>query len=133
MLRNGEVVELHHNFVAVGDVLVLKYGKLVPVDGLIFMANEVTANEAAMTGESEERRKLPFEQCMKYKEEKEQEATNSGKEQEKSSHSLPSPVMLSGTNVQSGDGRMISCVVGDLSAYGEILLLTKRKDPSTPL
>ena len=41
--------------------------------------------------------------------------------------------MLSGTTCQSGDGRMLSCVVGDLSALGEILSTTKRRDPTTPL
>ena len=73
-MRNGEVVELHHNYIAVGDILILKYGKEIPVDGLIFMANELTTNEAAMTGESDERRKQPYEQCAKQKLDKELEA-----------------------------------------------------------
>ena len=54
-------MELHHNFIAVGDISILKYGKEIPVDGLVFMANELTTNEAAMTGESDERRKQPYE------------------------------------------------------------------------
>ena len=41
--------------------------------------------------------------------------------------------MLSGTSCQSGEGRMLECVVGDLSALGEILAKTKRRDPTTPL
>ena len=73
-MRNGEVVELHHNYIAVGDILILKYGKEIPVDGLIFMANELTTNEAAMTGESDERRKHSFEHCTKYKLDKELES-----------------------------------------------------------
>jgi P-type E1-E2 ATPase len=74
VLRNGEVEELHHNFISVGDILILKYGKEIPVDGLIFMANELTTNEAAMTGESDERRKQSFEQCTKHKLDKEFES-----------------------------------------------------------
>ena len=73
-MRNGEVEELHHNFIAVGDILILKYGKEIPVDGLVFMANELTTNEAAMTGESDERRKQSFEQCTKHKLDKELES-----------------------------------------------------------
>ena len=38
------------------------------------MANELTTNEAAMTGESDERRKQSFEQCTKHKLDKEFEA-----------------------------------------------------------
>ena len=40
------------------------------MDGLIFMANEVTTNEAAMTGESDERRKVLYDQCIKIRETK---------------------------------------------------------------
>lgn len=70
VLRNGEIKEIHHNYIAVGDILCFEYGNEIPVDGLIFMANEVTTNEAAMTGESDERRKIPHEQCIKVKETK---------------------------------------------------------------
>ena len=38
------------------------------------MANELTTNEAAMTGESDERRKQSFEQCTKHKLDKELES-----------------------------------------------------------
>lgn len=69
-MRDGTISVTHHNFIAVGDVLCFEYGNEIPVDGLIFMANEVTTNEAAMTGESDERRKVLYDQCIKVKETK---------------------------------------------------------------
>ena len=41
--------------------------------------------------------------------------------------------MLSGTSVASGEGRMMSIVVGEASALGEISAQLKKRDSSTPL
>ena len=90
--------------------------------------------EAAMTGESDARIKEPNSVCVQLMNDKQhQSAKHTYHTTEKESHALPSPVMLSGTNCQSGEGRMLACVVGDLSALGEILAKTKRRDPTTPL
>lgn len=98
------------------------------------MASQLTTMEAAMTGESDARIKEPTSVCVQLMNDKQhQSAKHTYHTTEKESHALPSPVMLSGTNCQSGEGRMIACVVGDLSALGEILAKTKRRDPTTPL
>ena len=55
--------EIHINHLHVGDILHLKYGMVIPVDGIVFQCNQLTTNEAAMTGESDERRKETFETC----------------------------------------------------------------------
>ena len=63
-MRDGQINDLHHNFICVGDMIILKYGKEIPVDGVFLGGNQLTTNEAAMTGESDERRKESFETCM---------------------------------------------------------------------
>ena len=63
-MRDGVINDLHHNFICVGDIIILKYGKEIPVDGVFLGGNQLTTNEAAMTGESDERRKESFETCM---------------------------------------------------------------------
>jgi magnesium-transporting ATPase (P-type) len=100
-----EPVELHINHLHVGDIVSLQYGKVIPVDGLLIAGNQVTTNEAAMTGESDERRKEPIEVCMQRRAERGEVDIN--KVRPEDSHALPSCLMLSGTDVASGDGRML--------------------------
>jgi len=38
VLRNGEIIEIHHNFLHVGDVINVELGMANPVDGIIFQA-----------------------------------------------------------------------------------------------
>lgn len=66
----------------------------IPVDGLVLHAHGITANEAAMTGESEEVKKDTVANCMQRM--SEHEATG---EQSRGSHDLPSPILLSGTAI----------------------------------
>lgn len=87
-----------------------------------------------MTGESDERRKEPYENCMKRHADKNHlSSKNTYHTSANEAHALPSPVVLSGTNIAGGDGRMISLVVGEASALGEILAKTKKRDQKTPL
>ena len=80
-----------------------------------------------MTGESDERRKEPYDTCMARHEDPQVSDKVTYKETNKA-HILPSPLILSGTSVAGGTGRMLTTVVGDLSALGEILLQTKKRD-----
>jgi len=65
----------------------------IPVDGLVIKCSGVMANEAAMTGESDELKKEPFDFCMAKLEEKKAEL--GGKKG--GAHDVTSPVLLSGT------------------------------------
>ena len=50
------------------------------------------------------------------------------------SHSVPSPIMLSGTSIITGEGWMMVMVVGDSSCLGKIReVLAKDEDGPTPL
>ena len=52
-----------------GDIIYLRYGHDVPVDGIFLSGNQFTTGEAEITGDRDESRKETFETCMKRKEE----------------------------------------------------------------
>lgn len=56
-MRNGQIEDVHHNYLHVGDIIFVDYGMKIPVDGLVLSATQLTCDEAAMTGESDEMRK----------------------------------------------------------------------------
>jgi len=55
---------IHVNYLHVGDIVHLAYGDVVPVDGLLISGSQLTTNESAMTGESDERLKEPLDICL---------------------------------------------------------------------
>ena len=126
-----EPMEIHTNNLHVGDILHLKYGMVIPVDGILLSGSQVKTDEAAMTGESDERVKELSEVCMDRRAEK--GVVDMKKLDKTEAHALPSPIMLSGTNVNSGDGRMLVIMVGDNSALGQIMSKLKKKQTDTPL
>lgn len=125
--------ETHFNWLHVGDIIKLKYGDIIPVDGFLISGNQLTTNEAAMTGESDERRKEPLEVCLQRREELAAEGITMKTTSKADAHHLPSPLILSGTSVASGEGTMIALMVGDSSALGEIMAKLEVRPQATPL
>jgi len=62
-VREGKEITLHHDMILVGDVLKIKAGMNIPVDGLIIRSSGVCTNESAMTGELEEMKKEALNVC----------------------------------------------------------------------
>lgn len=56
-----------------GDILKVKGGMNIPVDGVLLRSSGVQCNEAAMTGESDELKKDNMEGCEARQEEKDAE------------------------------------------------------------
>lgn len=52
--RNKKAKKIHFNDVRVGDILKIKAGMNIPVDGIVIKGSGITTNESAMTGEPEE-------------------------------------------------------------------------------
>ncbi len=50
LVKNGTEVEVHHSDVTVGDVIRIRKGSLIPIDGTI-VKGDALINEATMTGE----------------------------------------------------------------------------------
>lgn len=117
-MRNKSIEQLNPECLQVGDIVHLRTGDVVPVDGICIKSNQIMTNEAAMTGESDERRKEPLELCLSLRADAEKDEV---KKDENDHHALPSPVILSGTSVENGSGVMLVIVVGKQSALGQIM------------
>lgn len=115
MIRSGKEFDINFNDIKVGDICKIRNGMDVPVDGIVLHGSGVQVSEAAMTGESDEMPKDSLEKCALKKKEKLEEL---GKGEKLNAHSVPSPVLLSGTQITTGEGWFVVTVVGDYSAIG---------------
>jgi len=102
VLRNGKAEIIHHNHLHVGDIMNVEYGMAVPVDGIVLKAAQLSVDESAMTGESDEMKKDILKVCLSRLADK----LGEGKAMDAmtKSHELPSPLLLSGTNIAGGEG-----------------------------
>ena len=93
-----------------------------PVDGIIYQATQLAADESAMTGESDEMKKETLFFCKQRRDEKNAENPK-GDENNKMSraHEISSPLILSGTSIAGGEGKMICLMVGADSCIGQII------------
>ena len=73
VVRGKKEYKIHHNDIEVGDVVKIKVGMNIPVDGVVVTGSGITANESAMTGEPDELQKETLEICKLRKEEKDEE------------------------------------------------------------
>jgi len=127
------MVVLHHNHLHVGDIIQVNYGMNIPVDGLLINSSQLLCDESAMTGESDEIKKERQEKCMRIKHEKEADVNKTTVGTISRKHDLPSPILMSGTSISQGEGKMICIMVGDNSCLGEIIKKLKVRPEVTPL
>jgi Ca2+ transporting ATPase len=84
VIRAGEVRQIPVGDIVVGDVCQVKYGDLLPADGILIHSNDLKLDESSLTGES--------------------------KLVKKGEHI--DPMLLSGSYVMEGSGKMIVTAVG---------------------
>ncbi|TYZ61116.1 hypothetical protein PybrP1_005092 [[Pythium] brassicae (nom. inval.)] len=101
VVRGGEPVEVNKWDLVVGDVVRIGVGDILPADGLAFEASELHIDESAMTGESD----FVAKGC----DDAQQHA----------------PVLLAGTRVMEGFGKMLVLCVGEHSQYGSMMTLIR--------
>uniref|UniRef100_A0A915Q633 Calcium-transporting ATPase n=1 Tax=Setaria digitata TaxID=48799 RepID=A0A915Q633_9BILA len=95
VIRGGNQIQIVVNELVVGDIAQIKYGDLLPADGVLVQSNDLKIDESSLTGESDQIRKSPeFD-----------------------------PMLLSGTHVMEGSGKMIVTAVGVNSQTGIIMTL----------
>ncbi|KAI6197271.1 Calcium-transporting ATPase [Aphelenchoides besseyi] len=114
VIRNGQATELNPKELVVGDILQVKYGErsnnereymimfvgdLLPADGVVIQCHELQLDEASLTGETDHLKKSPD----------------------------GDPLLLSGTNVMEGSGKMIITAVGENSQTGIVMSLLNDK------
>ncbi|XP_051946908.1 plasma membrane calcium-transporting ATPase 3b isoform X2 [Xyrauchen texanus] len=95
VVRNGNVIQIPVAEMVVGDMAQIKYGDLLPADGILIQGNDLKIDESSLTGESDHVQK------------------SSDKD----------PMLLSGTHVMEGSGRMLVTAVGVNSQTGIIFTL----------
>ncbi|XP_073816254.1 plasma membrane calcium-transporting ATPase 3-like [Musca autumnalis] len=100
IIRGGEVCQISIGDIVVGDIAQVKYGDLLPADGILIQSNDLKVDESSLTGESDHVKK--------------------GTDQD--------PMVLSGTHVMEGSGKMVVTAVGVNSQAGIIFTLLGATD-----
>ncbi|XP_026881675.2 plasma membrane calcium-transporting ATPase 3a isoform X4 [Electrophorus electricus] len=95
VVRNGTVLQIPVADMVVGDVAQVKYGDLLPADGVLIQGNDLKLDESSLTGESDHVHKAADKD----------------------------PMLLSGTHVMEGSGKMVVTAVGINSQTGIIFTL----------
>ncbi|XP_038955470.1 plasma membrane calcium-transporting ATPase 3 isoform X3 [Rattus norvegicus] len=95
VIRNGQLLQVPVAALVVGDIAQVKYGDLLPADGVLIQGNDLKIDESSLTGESDHVRKSADKD----------------------------PMLLSGTHVMEGSGRMVVTAVGVNSQTGIIFTL----------
>lgn len=95
VIRGGEVHQIAVTEIVVGDICQVKYGDLLPADGIIIQSNDLKIDESTLTGESDHVKKGEH----------------------------IDPMLFSGTHVMEGSGKVLVSAVGVNSQAGIILTL----------
>ncbi|XP_071774824.1 plasma membrane calcium-transporting ATPase 3b isoform X2 [Centroberyx gerrardi] len=95
VVRKGNVIQIPVADMVVGDMAQVKYGDLLPADGILVQGNDLKIDESSLTGESDHVHKSVDKD----------------------------PMLLSGTHVMEGSGRMLVTAVGINSQTGIIFTL----------
>ena len=130
VIRKGHIKSIHFSDLVVGDLVQIQEGMDIPADGFIIEASDVLTDESAMTGETDPVKKDSLEKCIR----KRNIVIEEGSKNTSNAHTLPSPILLSGTKIMAGEGYFIIIVVGDDSCVGKIESLLREQEPEmTPL
>lgn len=133
VLRNGRWQEnvVNESDIVVGDIVKLEAGSIIPADGIIIDCKEVKIDESSLTGESKQIAKCKYEICCDIlnKMRNSHEVIN-----DLNLSSIPSPIILSGTQLSNGEGYFLSLAVGSNSCAGRIFnSLSEEDEKLTPL
>ncbi|XP_036840167.1 plasma membrane calcium-transporting ATPase 2 isoform X5 [Oncorhynchus mykiss] len=101
VVRGAQVIQLPVADIVVGDIAQIKYGDLLPTDGVLIQGNDLKIDESSLTGESDHVKKAADRD----------------------------PMLLSGTHVMEGSGRMLVTAVGVNSQTGIIFTLLGAGEP----
>ncbi|MCK4744651.1 HAD-IC family P-type ATPase [Candidatus Parcubacteria bacterium] len=116
VLRDGNKIEIESAELVVGDIIILQAGNRVLADARIIEANNLTINEAALTGES-----LPVEK-------------NSTAARKGAIIADRKNMVYSGTIITKGQGKAVVCAIGVKTEIGKIAeLVSDTEDEKTPL
>ncbi|GMT11926.1 hypothetical protein PFISCL1PPCAC_3223, partial [Pristionchus fissidentatus] len=92
VVRGGQSIEIPSNELVTGDVALVEHGDVIPADGVLIHSGDLTIDESSITGASGQISKTP-----EY-----------------------DPIVLSGSRIIKGSGKMLVCAVGVHSQQGFI-------------
>ena len=115
--RNGGWEKCKEETLLVGDIMQLESGKVLTCECLV-IEGFAEMDESAMTGEIDLISKGTFESCWEKK--LEVAAKKEKKGIPVSHHDVESPIIISGTQVESGDGAVLILTVGPNTESGKI-------------
>ncbi|KAI6187513.1 Calcium-transporting ATPase [Aphelenchoides besseyi] len=95
VIRGGVAMDIVIRDLVVGDIARVKYGDLLPADGILIQGNDLKIDESSLTGESDHIKKSPD----------------------------ADPILLSGTHAMEGSGKIVITAVGVNSQTGIIMTL----------
>ena len=111
VVRNSQLIQINSEELLVGDIVKLENGMILPSDGLLLEGESVQIDESSITGESIPVKKDSHAKCISKK------LSYTGYKEGKS---IPSPVLISGTQVENGHGWFVAIAVGKNSVSGKI-------------
>ena len=114
VIRESTIHNILATDVVAGDVILLSQGMEIPADSYMIEGFDVLMDESSMTGESDQIIKNVLTECLTiYKFRK-------SRNEKLGDHDIPSPLLLSGTKVISGEGKCIALAVGNAASVNLI-------------
>merc|ERR1711874_895202 len=95
VIRSGSAKQIQNGDIVMGDLMLVKYGDLLPADGIVLQSNDLKIDESSLTGESDQ--------------------VTKGQDAD--------PMVLSGTHIMEGSGKVLVTAVGINSQAGIIFTL----------
>lgn len=116
VLRDEKIKAVNSIQLAMGDILVLKAGDMVPADARVIHSDNLKTNEASLTGE--------FSLVCKDKEPSNKDGDFAGQDN----------MVFAGTVVSEGSGKAVITAIGKNTKLGKIVdLVNETKKEKTPL
>ncbi|KAJ5702711.1 ATPase P-type K/Mg/Cd/Cu/Zn/Na/Ca/Na/H-transporter [Penicillium malachiteum] len=120
VVRSGKTVEISIHDIAVGDVMHLEPGDMVPVDGILIEGHDVKCDESSATGESDILRKTPGDDVYRAIEHHED-------------LKKMDPFIISGAKVSEGVGTFLVTATGVHATHGRTMMSLQEEGETTPL
>ena len=124
----------------VGDLMIVQSGIHIPGDCILLEGSDLQTTESEMTGESDNLKKQTLEECVAIEAKlrpnvdmTQIKSKDYSKLTEDHRHDVPSPCLISGTQVAEGRGKVVVCAVGAYSCEGRLKDITQLDDDLTPL
>lgn len=127
VLRNGKWTLCHPAELVVGDIVRIYPGSVIEADGLVLQAHDLRLDESDLTGETELQIKKRTRDCIIQR----NYLRNKGIMLQR--HQIFSPILMSGSFVQQGEGKYLVLNVGQNSVASKFIGVNSADEEQGPL